>query len=87
MFVSDPSCTLPSIPLLPPAVASLGLVADVGRLSLPLGKRKKELVTSTQIMASVALKTVIAIFHGSVALVLGCVRPVLSTAVYNGGKG
>lgn len=77
MLVSDPSSPLPlsSVPPLPPASASPGLIAGVGRMSLPLSMgelssawmRKGEFVTPTQTVATVAIKTAANVFHGNVA--------------------
>lgn len=81
--------------LLPPASASPELIKGVGRMSLCAGKgevsspwMKRELVTPTQTVATVAIKMAAfqPVFHGNVARVLGCVRPVLSTAVCSGGE-
>ncbi len=62
MLVSDPSSPLPlsSVPPLPPASASPGLIAGVGRMSFPLGMgevssarmKKREFGTPTQTVAS-----------------------------------
>lgn len=74
MLVSDPSSSLSlsSVPLLPPASASPGLIAGVGRMSLPLGTgevslawmKKREFVTPTQ---TVAIEVATDVFLGNVA--------------------
>lgn len=77
MPVSDPSSPLPlsSVPLLPPAADSPGLIAGVGRMSLPLGvgevssawMKKGEFFTPMPTVATVAIKMATNVFHGNVA--------------------
>lgn len=76
-LVSDPSSPFPlsSVPLLPSASATPGLIAGVGGMSLPLGMgevslaqmKKRGFVTPTQTVASVAREAVTDVFHGNAA--------------------